>query len=232
LLAFAKLYGTVFLGRSRSLFSSLKEPSGAAFGFLSLAALTAALGVLAPWEIRWLGSGLEGLLGFDPASTTVTQGTRLVLGPVYENFSVLSPTWLAVVLSAYALGTALLVRTLSRPRTRRAPAWTSGTQLAPARVQYTPASYSNPIRVVLRGAYGFRRGLQTLDSSGRSAERYALETRVVPAFEHYLYLPVATLALRASQQARRLQSGRLSTYLLYTLVVLLIILALVPALRS
>jgi len=232
LLAFAKLYGTVFLGRGRSLLSRVHEPSGAALGFLGLALLTASLGVLAPWEIRWLGHGLEGLLGFDLAGTTVTGGTRLVLGPVFENFSVLAPTWLAVALPAYALATLFLVWILARPRTRRAPAWTSGAQLAPARVQYTPAAYSNPIRVVLRPAYGYRRDLQPLETTGRSIERYALDTRVVPAFEHYLYLPIASLALRASNQARRLQSGRLSWYLLYTLVVLLIVLALVPALRS
>jgi hydrogenase-4 component B len=230
LLAFAKLYGTVFLGQTRSLLGQLTERRGPAVGFLTLAATTAALGVLAPWEIRWLGHGLQGLLGFDLADTTISH--PLVLGPVYEHFSVLAPTWLAIALPAYALVTALLVALLLRPPVRRAPAWTSGTLIAPARVQYTPAGYSNPIRVVLRGAYGFRRQLEPVGGGTRAPERYTLDSRVVPFFEHYLYLPVAALALRASEQARRLQSGRLSMYVLYTLIVLLVILALIPALRS
>jgi hydrogenase-4 component B len=230
LLAFAKLYGTVFLGHSRSVLGRIEEARGPALGFLGLALLTGALGALSPWEIRWLGHGLQGLLGFDLAHTTITH--PLVLGPVYSHFSVLAPTWLAVALPAYAITTALLVALLLRPAVRRAPAWTSGALVAPARVQYTPAGYSNPIRVVLRAAYGFRRQLEPVDGGSRAPQRFVLETRVVPFFEHYLYLPLTALALRASTQARRLQSGRLNMYLLYTLIVLLVILALIPALRG
>jgi hydrogenase-4 component B len=229
LLAFAKLYGTVFLGHARSLAAGLAE-ARLGVGFALLALLTGALGVLAPWEIRWLGHGLEGLLGFDPARTTISN--PLVLGPVYEHFSVLAPTWLAVALPAYGLATALLVALLARPRTRRAPAWTSGTLVEPSRVQYTPAAYSNPIRVVLRPAYGYARRLVPLAAGPRAPERYRLETRIVPAFEHYLYRPAAASALRTAQLARRLQSGSLGVYLLYGLIVLLAVLALVSSLRS
>jgi hydrogenase-4 component B len=230
LLAFAKLYGTVFLGHARSLLDRLDEARGPAVGFLALTLLTGALGVLAPWEIRWLGHGLQDLLGFNLAQTAISH--PLVLGPVYPHFSVLAPTWLAVALPAYAVVTALLVALVLRPRVRRAPAWTSGTLVAPARVQYTPAGYSNPIRVVLRAAYGYQRRLTPIEGGARAPERFTLETRVVPFFEHYLYLPAAAFAVRAAEQARRLQSGRLSMYLLYTLLALLVVLALIPALRS
>jgi hydrogenase-4 component B len=229
LLAFAKLFGTVFLGEARSALGRVAEVKGPASGFIALSVVTAALGALAPWEIAWLARGLQGTLGFDLSRTAVTH--PLVLGPVYENFSVLAPTWLAIALPAYAVATALLVGLLRSP-VRRAPAWTSGASLAPARVQYTPAGYSNPIRVVLRGAYGFSRELEPVGGGPRAAERYRLETKVVPFFEHYLYLPLAAVALRASEGARRLQSGRLSAYVLYTLIAVLVILALVPALRD
>jgi hydrogenase-4 component B len=230
LLAFAKLFGTVFLGHARSLLGRLEEAGTPIAGFAALTLATGALGVLAPWEIRWLGRGLSSLLGFDPARTAISH--PIVLGPVYRKFSVLAPTWLAIALPAYAAATALLVALLLRPRTRRAPAWTSGTLVAPARVQYTPAAYSNPIRVVLSSAYGFARRLVAVDGGPRAPERYELETSTVPFFEHYLYRPVAALAVRTSQLARRLQSGRLGLYLLYVLLVLLAVLALIPALRS
>jgi len=54
----------------------------------------------------------------------------------------------------------------------------------------------------------------------------------VPAFEQYLYDPITRLALGVSAQVRRLQSGRLSAYLLYMLILLLVILALIPAVRG
>ncbi len=53
----------------------------------------------------------------------------------------------------------------------------------------------------------------------------------MPAFEQFLYGPVGTGALRLSALARRLQSGRLGAYLLYMLVALLVVLALIPAVR-
>ncbi len=57
LLAFAKLFGTVFLGRVRGALAGLGEPRdlGSGLALLSVAALV--LGPLAPWEIRWVGRG-------------------------------------------------------------------------------------------------------------------------------------------------------------------------------
>ena len=230
LLAFAKVYGTVFLGRARSALTAA-EPADFGAGAVALTVMVLALGPVAPWEIRWVGRGLSGVLGFNLAHSTISH--PLVLGPVYEKFSVLAPTWLAVVLPAYALISALLVWALLRPRVRSAPVWVSGTAVDLSIVQYTPSAYSNPVRVVLRGLYGFARRLAP-DPPRRVGETPALtlETRVVPAFEHYLYDPVVTVSLWVSRQARRLQSGRLSAYLLYMLVALLIVLAIIPLLRS
>jgi hypothetical protein len=153
-----------------------------------------------------------------------------LLIPVLTTFPL---TWLAIVLPAYAVLTAAVVRILLRPPVRRAPVWVSGTMLAPPSVQYTPAAYSNPIRVVLRGSYGFRRRLIAAERAGsRTSEPLTLESGIVPAFEQYLYDPATRAALRFSEQARRLQSGRLGAYLLYMLILLLVILALIPAVRD
>jgi hydrogenase-4 component B len=219
LLAFAKLFGSVFLGRARSLLDSVREPADFGSGLVLLAALAAVL-----------GRGLRPLLGFDLGPATISH--PLVLGPVFAKFSVLAPTWLSIVLPTYALLTALLVWSLLRPRVRRAPVWLSGSGPPIELVQYTPAAYSNPLRVVLRGLYGFRRRL-VADPHARTPEAATLhlETRVVPAFEQFLYGPLGAGALRLSALARRLQSGRLGAYLLYMLVVLVVVLALIPAVR-
>jgi hydrogenase-4 component B len=231
LLAFAKLYGTVFLGRARTALTGVVEPHGRGSGLALLALGAIALGPAAPWEVRWVGRGLHDLLGFDLAHRAISH--PLVLGPVYAHFSVLAPTWLSVVLPAYLLVTLALVWVLLRPPVRRAPVWVSGTAVPPASVQYTPAGYSNPVRVVLRGLYGFGRRLQSeTPTRTGAAPRYVVETRVVPPFEQYLYEPLTLVGLWLSAQARRLQSGKLATYLLYMLAVLITVLALIPALRS
>jgi formate hydrogenlyase subunit 3/multisubunit Na+/H+ antiporter MnhD subunit len=228
LLAFAKLYGGIFLGRARSVLDGVRESPLIGSGFAALGAGLLFLGALAPWEIRWLGRGFSDVLGFNLSASTISD--PLVLGPVYPNFSVLAPTWLALAIPTFLIGAAALVRLLLRPRVRRAPVWLSGAAPDIATVEYTPEGYANPVRVVLAGVYGFRRTLHR-EGGGREPLRLVLETRVVPAFEHYLYQPLAAGALWLSGLTRRLQSGRLSFYLLYVLIVLLGVLAMIPALR-
>jgi hydrogenase-4 component B len=228
LLAFAKLFGAIFLGRARSVLAVLREPVDRPIGVALLSLVTLGLGAAAPWEVRWLGRGLSSTLGFDPAGTTISH--PLVLGPVYAGFSVLAPTWLSLVLPAYAVVAASAVVLVLRPNVRRAPVWVSGSSPPPATYQYTPAGYSNPIRVVLRGLYGFRRQVVASDVDD-AASTLTLHTRVVPVFERRLYQPLTRGVLWLSDGARRFQSGRLSAYLLYILIVLLAALALFPALN-
>lgn len=229
LLAFAKLFGSVVLGRPRKLRDKLHEPSPPGTGMILLATCAALLGIVAPWEIRLLGHGLEMTLGFNPASEAISH--PLVLGPVYANFSVLAPTWLALVLMTFALGTATIVRLLRPSPVRRAAPWVSGTAVAPRLVQYTPAGYSNPIRVVLRGVYGYRRSLRRVDDPKPGEPVLTLETKVVPMIEARVYQPLTAAMLGVTVRVRKLQSGRLGSYLAYVLVTLLVVLALIPTLR-
>jgi hydrogenase-4 component B len=117
----------------------------------------------------------------------------------------------------------------SRRPARRAAPWVCGTALAPAVVQYTPAGYSNPIRVVLRSFYGFRR--RVVPSSDQ-AGGYELQTTTVALVEDHLYGPLTRITLTVTAYGRRLQSGRLGSYLAYLLIVLLIVLALIPTLKG
>jgi formate hydrogenlyase subunit 3/multisubunit Na+/H+ antiporter MnhD subunit len=228
LLAFAKLYGFAFLGPPRA-GGRPAEPADIGAGLAGLAVLTAALGVAAPWEIGLLGAGLAGALGFDPAGQAISH--PLVLGPVYPDFSVLAPTWLAIALPAFALVAATLARRTGTP-VRRAPVWVTGSGAELAAVQYRPAAYSNPLRVVLQGPLGFQRRLLTRPAGHRGAgATLVLESHVVMAADRFLYRPVTAAMLRASAAVRRLQSGRLSAYLLYMLVVLLLVLTMIPTLR-
>jgi hydrogenase-4 component B len=217
LLAFAKLLGFSALGPARAHLQ--RRPLGRPVSLLGLGGLGVCLGALAPWEVHVLGSGLSAALGFDPSGAAITH--PLTLGPVFGGFSVLAPTWLALVLPACALLAAGYTRVRLRPTVRRAPVWVAGSDAPLAGVQYRPSAYSNPMRVVLRGLLGFRR---------RITDDGELQSVVVLATDRFVYRPASRLALAASAVARRTQSGSLSTYLLYMLATLLLVLALVPAL--
>ena len=229
LLAFAKYYGFIFLGAARERIDRLREPSRLPLGLIGLGVVILFLGTVAPWEIHLLGAGLSPLLHFNAASATISH--PLVLGPVFRNFSVLAPTWLSIALPAYAVLAFIVVRAM-RGRSvraapvRRAPVWVSGSAVDLARVQYRPSAYSNPMRVILRGPLGFHTRL----IPGRGGT-LTLETTVTNTIERRLYAPATALALAITVRARRLQSGRLSSYLLYMLVAVIIALSLVPILR-
>ncbi len=222
LLAFAKLFGFTFLGQPRADVRPSRRLR-APVALIGLGTVVLLLGTVAPWEIHVFGSGLAPALGFDPAGPAITH--PLTLGPVFSDFSVLAPTWLALVLPGYALLAAAFVRFRLRPAVRRAPVWVSGSGAAVAVVQYRPSAYSNPIRVVLRGLLGYRSRLRAGDDG-----RLELETRVVLATDRFVYKPAERLALAAAARVRRTQSGSLSAYLLYMLAVLILVLALVPVL--
>jgi len=229
LLAFAKFYSFTFLGQQRGRLGELAEPTRWPLGVLGLSVVLLFLGTVAPWEIHLIASGLQGVLGLNLATSTISH--PLVLTPVFAGFSVLDPTWLSVTLPAYALIVLALVR-LSRGRSvrdrpvRREPVWVTGSGAELAAVQYRPSSYSNPMRYILRGPLGLRTAVVREPGS-----RLRLETEVVLAVDRFVYLPVAAAARWAARYVRAIQNGRLSAYLLYMLIALIAALSLIPILR-
>jgi hydrogenase-4 component B len=227
LLAFAKYFGFGFLGRARQRRPRLKISARPSLAMLGLGLLLLFLGTVAPWEIKLLGSGLKMTLGFNPAGSVISH--PLVLGPVFQKFSVLAPTWLSIVLPAYALIAFAIAASRSRG-VRRAPVWVTGSGAELSAVQYRPSAYSNPMRVILRGPLGYTTRLIGARAGQRRAQ-VVLETRVVFAIDRYVYRPAAALALGVAGYVRRSQSGRLSAYLLYMLIAVMAALALIPILR-
>jgi hydrogenase-4 component B len=228
LLAFAKYYGFVFLGRARTALPRFAESRRSSLSVMVLGVIILFLGAAAPWEIHAIGSGLQPLLGFNAASAVISH--PLVLGPVFANFSVLAPTWLMIVIPAYAT-LALLLASAGRTRhARRAPVWITGSGAELSAVQYRPSAYSNPMRVILRGPLGYRTQL-TAPTDNDAGQRPVLQRTVVLAIDCFIYQPLTRLALTATALMRRTQSGRLSSYLLYMLTALILALALIPILH-
>jgi hydrogenase-4 component B len=232
LLAFAKFYGFSFLGPVRGKLTALREPTRRPIGLIGLTVVLVFLGTVAPWEIHALGSGLQTLLGFNLASTTISH--PLVLTPVFKGFSVLAPTWLSITLPGYAVLALIMVRAMRGAGVRskpvaRAPVWVTGSGAELTAVQYRPSAYSNPMRVILRGVLGYRTKL--IEQAHDGQPRLTLDTKVVLAVDRFLYVPAAALVLWAASRVRRIQSGRLSFYLLYVLIALMLALSLVPILR-
>jgi hydrogenase-4 component B len=237
-LAFLRVLGLAFLGKP-----TVAVDRGGETGLFGKAGVMAlglgCLGVAAvsPWEVRYIARGLSPLV---PRSVTL-QALKgpWVLQPVFHGFSILSPSWLWVVMPI-AFGSVFVgALVLSRGRylrVRRVPAWHSATSGVRGPVAYSAFGFANPLRHVLGNVLGTRRAVYLTDPDGQgglSQEGIYVESRttVVEPVETYLYRPVRLAVLQVARVAKRLQSGRLNAYVAYMLLALLAALALTAALR-
>jgi hydrogenase-4 component B len=240
---FVRLTGLVVLGPAPA---AQPEPGGKReYGWLGRAALAgmavACLGAaaLTPLEIRLVGSGLSPLI---PAR--VTDGALAqpwVLGPVFPGFSVLSPSWLWIVMPALlivVIAVTLLAARSRVLRVRRVPAWRSATAGVEGADQYTAFGYTNPTRRVLAGVLLTRTELRSIeeptDTGGEPGAapvpHLGYTSDVLELVEEFLYRPLARPMMALVRTVKRLQSGRLDAYLAYMLIALIAILAVVTAL--
>ncbi|MDA8322332.1 MAG: proton-conducting transporter membrane subunit [Actinomycetota bacterium] len=249
---FVRLIGLVVLG-PRPAGSGARPPARAwdagwlgRTGIVLLAAACLATAALAPLVIRALAAGLSPV-----AAASATNGARQgpwVLGPVFAGFSVLSPTWLWIMMPLLALvtlGFARLVSGTRMTRVRRVPAWLSATAGVEGADSYTATGYANPTRRVLQAILHTRAEVRPLPAGGRSrtaepgtpdpsaappGPRLSYSSDVVEVVETFVYRPLTRPARAVVRAAKRLQSGRLDAYLAYLLIALVALIALVTAL--
>jgi hydrogenase-4 component B len=89
-------------------------------------------------------------------------------------------------------------------------------------MQDTAEGFGQPIRNIFQPFFGIRRELPTPFDA---APHYAVT--VSDRIWTYAYLPLARLVQRVASAVAWLQQGRIATYLLYSFVTLIVMLALV-----
>jgi len=239
--AFARLAAFTALGRTVA-----TPRSGGEVGIVGRAGLAVLilacplLAAVTPAEIHLIAQGVSGIV---PASVTdAAVASPWVLGPVYRDFSVLSPTWLSIELPLMflvVLGVAVLLSRGRIRRVRRVPVWRSATGGVDGADEYTPFGYANPTRKVLANVLMTRTELRAMEraSGGRVDDERAgpagahlgYTSDVLEITETYLYRPLLRPLRFVVKVARRLQSGRLDAYLFYMLIALVAVLAIAIA---
>jgi hydrogenase-4 component B len=211
-LCFVKVIGLVLLGPARRdpVAHATEAPGSMRAGLIVLAGGCVLLGV-AP---GLLFGSLVGLAPWSSAAPT-TAGLDVPGTGDFQSVGV------AIVLVALVGVLALL-----RGSRVAAPAqtWACG-QLVEPQLAWTSAGFTKPLRLVLEDVLRPEREI-TVRREGGVVTEVSYEGRVPHLFEERLYRPVAALALHGAHHARRLQSGRLGTYVGYLLGLLLVLLAL------
>jgi formate hydrogenlyase subunit 3/multisubunit Na+/H+ antiporter MnhD subunit len=216
-----KFFGVVLLGPHRE--PSLQQAPDSGWleraAFVWLAAACVALGLF-PTHVIALLSRAPQQLGLIEALPVVSDWWHLT--PVAGRQATYAPVIFLTVVAATIAISVLVVSIFYHRRARRSAPWDCGFARLDARMQDTAEGFGQPIRHLFEPFFSIRRELPTPFDTA-PVYRVVVTDRIW----NTVYLPIAGLVQRAAQSVAALQQGRISTYLLYGFVTLLVLLALV-----
>jgi hydrogenase-4 component B len=208
---FVKVVGLVLLGPARRepVAAAVEAPPSMRAALVGLAIACVVLG-LAP------GLLFGALVGLAPWAPPLPKTTGLELPTTGS----LPTTGIALVLIA-VVGALWLAR--GSRAAAPAPTWACG-QLVGPELAWTSAGFTKPLRLVLESILRPQREI-TVGTRGGIVQEVSYTGHVPHLFDEHLYRPVTTLALAGAARTRRLQSGRLGTYVAYLIVLVVVLLA-------
>jgi formate hydrogenlyase subunit 3/multisubunit Na+/H+ antiporter MnhD subunit len=215
-----KFFGVIFLGQPREPALAHAHDAGVLerVGLIWLALGCFALGLLPTYVISALRSVVVQFTRDELPSTTASWWLLMPLPGRQASYS--APVFLIALATVVAI-TVIVVRRLYHHRVRRAAAWDCGFGRITARMQDTAEGFGQPIRHIFGAFFAMNRELPSpFDSAPRY--RVVVGDRIWQA----LYLPLATLVQRVADTFAWLQQGRIATYLLYSFITLIALLAL------
>jgi formate hydrogenlyase subunit 3/multisubunit Na+/H+ antiporter MnhD subunit len=217
-----KYFGVIFLGQPReeSLCKAHDAGRWERLGMLWLVAGCVVLGLFPIQIIALLAPTTQLLVGAGLAHTVADNGWLLV--PVsIERASYAPAIFLLGVLVSFGLAF-WLVRKLYHGRLRRVPPWDCGYPWQTPRMQDTAEGFGQPIRQIFEPFFRMKRQLPSAFDA-QPSYKVTLED---PLW-YWLYLPIARLVERVSKMVGLLQQGRISIYLMYSFVTLIVVLLVV-----
>ncbi|MFZ3040250.1 MAG: hydrogenase 4 subunit B [Thiobacillus sp.] len=212
-----KFFGLVFLGQPRD--PALHQAHEAGWperlGMLWLAAGCVLLGLFPAQVIGWLGPVVQLLTG----QTLVNDGNWLMLAPVSAERASYAPLIFFAVVTVVVVLTFVWVRRVYHGRVCRSDPWDCGYPEQDARMQDSAEGFGQPIRQIFEVFMRVER--ETPDPFSR-APHYRGASHDKLWF--ILYEPIARVTNWLSEQAGRLQHGRIQWYLIYSFVTLIFLL--------
>jgi formate hydrogenlyase subunit 3/multisubunit Na+/H+ antiporter MnhD subunit len=213
-----KFYGVVFLGQPREPALATAHDAGIweRAGLVWLAAGCVALGVAPVAVIGFIDAVSAQLLGRTLGANATGWIFLTPISPARASYAPF--LFLIVILFVWFL-TWLAVRQFYRAGTRRAPAWDCGFPAQTARMQDSAEGFGQPIRQVFEPFFRMQRDLPT-PFDARPRYRVSVEDHLW----YWLYLPIAKATAALTRAVTLLQRGRISVYLTYSFVTLLVLL--------
>lgn len=215
-----KFFGVVFLGQPRdpALHHAHEANWPERLGMLWLAAGCVLLGLFPASVIGWLAPVVQLLT----QHALTNDGNWLMLSPISAERASYAPLIFLVVVAAVVVLTFLWVRRLYHGRVRRSDPWDCGYPEQTARMQDSAEGFGQPIRQIFEVFMRVER--DTPDPFDRTP-RYRGDSR--DKLWILIYQPIARVTDWLSEQAGRLQHGRIQWYLVYSFATLIFLLVFV-----
>jgi len=212
-----KFYGVVFLGQPRDPALQYAHDADWAerLGMLWLAAGCVLLGLLPTQVIVWIEPAVRMLVW----QSLPSSGTWLFLTPISAERASYSPLIFFAVVAVMLLLTFFWVRRIYHGRVRRSDPWDCGYPEQDARMQDTAEGFGQPIRHIFKVFMKVER--ETPDAFDRQP---VYRGASLDKLWFILYVPIARAVGWLSDQAGRLQHGRIQWYLIYSFATLVFLL--------
>jgi len=215
-----KFFGVIFLGQPREPALTRAHDAGRLerVGLVWLALGCCALGIFPTFVVGALHIVVA---QFSGAVLTGNQAPWWLLMPLPDRQASYSAPLFLIALTAVIVLTVLAVRSFYHHRVHRAAPWDCGFGRSSPRMQDTAEGFGQPIRNIFSAFFIMRR---ELPSPFDRAPRYWVS--VGDRIWQVLYLPLGTLVQRIADAFAWVQQGRIATYLLYSFITLIVLLAL------
>lgn len=214
---FVKAVGVIFLGEPR-------DP-------ILMGARESAWSMRAPMLLLAGACGAIGLFGWVSIGP-LFRAAAVLTGPQPEQFFMEAPGLKLLMADAAVFGAGVAVfvivfamarRSILRKRSvARASTWDCGYARPSARMQYTAASFAQPLTDLFQDVLRPKRDVKL--PSGFFPENASWETHPEDMAREQMYRPVFNFIERVFAKIRRLQEGRVQVYLLYMAITLLVLL--------
>ena len=216
-----KFFGVIFLGQPREASMAQAHDPGVLerIGLSWLAAGCLALGLLPTQVIqalRLVGAQLSG------ATLPAAAAPWWLLVPLPDRQASYSALILFLAILLVVVLAVLAVRLFYHGRVRHAAAWDCGFAQLDARMQDSAEGFGQPIRHIFQPFFAIERELPS-PADPKPRYRVAVGDRLW----RILYEPLGSFVQRIADAFAWLQQGRIATYLLYSFITLVVLLALV-----
>jgi hydrogenase-4 component B len=222
---FVKLFSMSFLSKARSKHAlNIREvPRSMILGMSILAAICILLGVIPFLGISLISTAFH--LSSQPSSPFDSISIQNSSG---MSFASLSMPVVAIILTSVAIAIFGFIRVLSGPtRKTISGTWDCGFGNLNERMEYTATSLSQPIRAVFKVFFKPHNQIEKEPFGEKNPyllKTIKIETMTKNIFEDMLYLPIVSSFVFFFDKIRRLQTGKINSYLLYIMITIVLLL--------